>query len=198
MAAPQDASDVDVTELMPCCGYCCAIYSCYCKWPDCLGCKGEGSFLCIQDEFAICKMLDNEENADGKCLICCEIGSYCVMPKSVSLHYGEHAQSMGRQERTRAKSTFAPALPSHCSLAPTWRQRVMTSRLTRFLPPRPPHTTTRATVFPYRFHSAAPTRARSSASTYAWPFPAPTRSPASGRACPSAPSWLTSRSRWAA
>lgn len=45
----------DPRELIPCCGCCCTIISCYCKWPECCGYYAKGNFVCIETEAICCK-----------------------------------------------------------------------------------------------------------------------------------------------
>ena len=40
-----DATSVDVGDLVPMNACCCCITSCYCKFPDCIGCKCTGCLL---------------------------------------------------------------------------------------------------------------------------------------------------------
>ena len=39
---------------------CCTVPSCYCKFPDCIGCYGQGVFTCLELEILACKTGWNE------------------------------------------------------------------------------------------------------------------------------------------
>ena len=68
------ANEVASGDLIPVAACCCAIYSCYTKYPECCGGYSNATCLCIQQELTICKchkeMLDKDEFClcyQGKC-----------------------------------------------------------------------------------------------------------------------------------
>mmetsp|Transcript_14428 Transcript_14428/g.23664 ORF Transcript_14428/g.23664 Transcript_14428/m.23664 type:complete len:162 (-) Transcript_14428:276-761(-) len=74
MTTNADCTDVDVKELIPCSAMCCGITSCFCDFPECIGCKGEFVMCCFQSESAWCKKLStkNPANMEGKICVCFE------------------------------------------------------------------------------------------------------------------------------
>mmetsp|Transcript_31836 Transcript_31836/g.58298 ORF Transcript_31836/g.58298 Transcript_31836/m.58298 type:complete len:152 (-) Transcript_31836:158-613(-) len=80
-----DATDIDVNDLMVCAGNGCSFTSLFTKMPDCIGCKGEAIFLCLQSEGAGFKFLDKNENADQKCLLLFEGSTSCIQPSTCCL-----------------------------------------------------------------------------------------------------------------
>merc|ERR1712008_178134 len=77
-----EATDVKVEDLMVCEACCCSLTSCFCKFPDCIGCKTEGICCCLQVEMAGLKCMDRSETQDAKCCTCFEGGAYFVIPST--------------------------------------------------------------------------------------------------------------------
>lgn len=58
-------------------GCCCYLDSCYCKFPQCIGCYGNQTCCCFAHEFKCCKAYDNEP---GKWCLCQQEKLDCVVP----------------------------------------------------------------------------------------------------------------------
>eukprot|EP00420_Gonyaulax_spinifera_P014278 CAMPEP_0197892422 /NCGR_PEP_ID=MMETSP1439-20131203/30284_1 /TAXON_ID=66791 /ORGANISM="Gonyaulax spinifera, Strain CCMP409" /LENGTH=147 /DNA_ID=CAMNT_0043512587 /DNA_START=87 /DNA_END=530 /DNA_ORIENTATION=- len=77
-----ELTDVNMADLLACCGCCCFISSLYPKFPECIGCKMEGvMWCCVQVEAACCKCVSGD-NTDGKCCVWFEGGAYLVVPST--------------------------------------------------------------------------------------------------------------------
>ena len=59
------SGDVVLADLKPCWAQCCTIASCYCVWPDCIGCVNKGECCCFEFDNKACKCLDTETQ-DGR------------------------------------------------------------------------------------------------------------------------------------
>mmetsp|Transcript_119300 Transcript_119300/g.210779 ORF Transcript_119300/g.210779 Transcript_119300/m.210779 type:complete len:152 (-) Transcript_119300:100-555(-) len=113
MPKHMDATDINVNELIVCSGLGCMFTSCYTTMPDCIGCKQEAIFLCMQSEGTGFKFLNKNENADGKCLLLAEGSSSCVMPSTCCL-----IQSQMCCLDTRGALPCNEKVPCICTLCP--------------------------------------------------------------------------------
>lgn len=87
----QSTGDVPVDDLIPCCGGCCFITSCYTEFPDCCGAVSEQTCLCINPKLIMCKK-SKEPDACCKCCLldcdvipvttCCKVSISLVMVKT--------------------------------------------------------------------------------------------------------------------
>ena len=75
-------SDVAVQDLVPFCGCLCFVVSCFPQFPECVGCAGKKICLCVEGEFAYCKLVPDP---DIWCLwsktdvICKQPGGVCCL-----------------------------------------------------------------------------------------------------------------------
>eukprot|EP00930_Biecheleria_cincta_P035216 TRINITY_DN24234_c0_g1_i1.p1 TRINITY_DN24234_c0_g1~~TRINITY_DN24234_c0_g1_i1.p1 ORF type:complete len:293 (-),score=42.97 TRINITY_DN24234_c0_g1_i1:252-1130(-) len=76
-----DLTDVPVENIKVCSAMCCSICGFFLKMPECLGGKCQGVCLCCQIEESCCKVI-KAENEDKICCVCCDGGSYLVIPKT--------------------------------------------------------------------------------------------------------------------
>jgi len=77
----RELGDVKVEELIPFYSACCVIESCYCKFPDCIGCMANETCLCVQQKCACCKPV-TEKSEDGICCICNKNACNVIMPST--------------------------------------------------------------------------------------------------------------------
>eukprot|EP00392_Amoebophrya_sp_AT5.2_P008638 g8666.t1 len=75
----RDQSDVKIEDLQPCQAMCCAIQSCYCKFPECLGCVSDGTVLFCQGRCVSLKPLDCKDD-DKRCCAVCEMNAFWKIP----------------------------------------------------------------------------------------------------------------------
>eukprot|EP00931_Biecheleriopsis_adriatica_P027319 TRINITY_DN16454_c0_g1_i2.p1 TRINITY_DN16454_c0_g1~~TRINITY_DN16454_c0_g1_i2.p1 ORF type:complete len:153 (+),score=26.48 TRINITY_DN16454_c0_g1_i2:99-557(+) len=76
-----DIGEVPVGDLVPITAYCCCIGSCYCTWPECIGCVSEGTFLCCVESMTACKPVKQGENNPNKvCCLCARSDIYLKPP----------------------------------------------------------------------------------------------------------------------
>jgi len=80
-AMHKDLSDVPVGKVRVCEACCCSICGFMFQYPECIGVKQEGTCLCLQCEESCCKII-KEESEDKICCICCDGGSFVVMPST--------------------------------------------------------------------------------------------------------------------
>mmetsp|Transcript_1281 Transcript_1281/g.2169 ORF Transcript_1281/g.2169 Transcript_1281/m.2169 type:complete len:152 (+) Transcript_1281:91-546(+) len=109
----KDATDIDVDDLLVLSGMCCTLTSCFTKMPDCIGCKEEAIFLCLQSEGAGFKFMDANANADKKCLLLFEGSASCVQPSTCCL-----IQSQVCCLDTRGALPCNEKVPNICTLCP--------------------------------------------------------------------------------
>jgi hypothetical protein len=60
--------EVRVKDLVPFCGLCCFLISCYSEWPDCLGSVCENTICCCNAKMILCKT-SKEKEAICKCCV---------------------------------------------------------------------------------------------------------------------------------
>ncbi len=65
--------DVPVEDLIPCCGGCCFIASCYTEFPDCCGAVSEQTCLCINPKLIMCKSSKEPDACCKCCLLDCDV-----------------------------------------------------------------------------------------------------------------------------
>ncbi len=91
----------DTLALRPISAMCCMITSLFTKWPDCLGIRGKGEFICFQQDFICCKPSEVEKEIcvfqQIKCVarkptVCCKMNtqafcfdSRCALPNDESV-----------------------------------------------------------------------------------------------------------------
>ena len=76
----QEEIQIDVKELVPFAGTCCALVSCFADWPECLGCDVEAALCCIEIETVCCKTSKNPNT----CCVCNENSCRCVYPSTIA------------------------------------------------------------------------------------------------------------------
>lgn len=74
-----DLSDTPVGEIRLCNACFCTSCGFLLKYPECIGAKLEALCLCYQCEASSCKLITEDSDA-GICCICCDAGTYVVMP----------------------------------------------------------------------------------------------------------------------
>ena len=80
--------EVPVGELTPVLAVCCAFYSLNLKTPECIGCSGKETYLCLQGDVQCCKLPD-PETEKGVILSCCRQDCNVVMPYTCCERRGE-------------------------------------------------------------------------------------------------------------
>ena len=58
---------------------CCFISGCFLDFPDCVGCYGQRTCLCMEQEFKCCKAY---QNTPGKICICQQVTADCIVPQT--------------------------------------------------------------------------------------------------------------------
>ncbi len=75
--------DVSIKDLVPFCGVCCFIMSCFTEIPDCFGSVCESAFMCCKSNIILCKVGKDfskelckcfaTECSIIKCSVCCKV-----------------------------------------------------------------------------------------------------------------------------
>lgn len=60
--------------LLVCSGSVCAIFSCFCEFPNCIGCSGKGVICCLEQEFNMCRCA---MPSDTFCFLCSTQSCLC-------------------------------------------------------------------------------------------------------------------------
>lgn len=77
-------------DLVPCFALCCMIESCYCDWPECIGCRGRmvicclsGQGMCCKPACACCGHVNPELKKDpDTCCVCQDANIICISPST--------------------------------------------------------------------------------------------------------------------
>ena len=70
-------SDSELNNLTPIYGACCVFYSCYTKWPQCIGCTQATTCLCVKSKGICCKPPTNDPKT---CCICSDTSCSLIYP----------------------------------------------------------------------------------------------------------------------